>query len=84
MSSDPHTMCKESRGLFCGMIPDWDKTALVSGRDIVHESLRQRCLWELTKSRNLDDEDSPVLSSEMDRGLYSQQWWKYVAGLQKE
>jgi len=58
-------MCLDDEGTYCALTPRHAPS--ITGRDVVHESLRQLCLWDVTKTR-LANGDS----------AYSEVWWKYA------
>eukprot|EP00903_Cladosiphon_okamuranus_P010383 g9822.t1 len=57
-----------NKGRYCMTDPDFDTKAGVSGSDVVKESLRQKCVWNL-----YGGEDAPL----KDQGI-GEKWWSYV------
>ncbi|CAM9641495.1 unnamed protein product [Ectocarpus fasciculatus] len=55
-------------GRYCMTDPDFDTKAGVSGADVVRESLRQKCVWNI-----YGGEDAPF----EDQGV-GEKWWSYV------
>eukprot|EP00922_Rhytidocystis_sp_ex-Travisia-forbesii_P057935 GHVS01085709.1.p1 GENE.GHVS01085709.1~~GHVS01085709.1.p1 ORF type:complete len:591 (+),score=86.08 GHVS01085709.1:201-1973(+) len=67
LGRDFKEMCTDEEGKFCGWDPD--KGGRTTGKEIMEETVRQLCLWEITQKLNQTDADS---------GFYSEEWWSYV------
>lgn len=70
LPGDFKSMCTDKSGRFCGWDPD--KGGETTGKDIMEETVRQLCIWEVTQK--LDEKDP-------ESGFYSEPWWKYVQAL---
>lgn len=66
-------MCTDESGKFCSLDPDWG--GKTTGKDVVEESVRQLCLWQITQYLDTNDPHS---------GFYSEVWWKYMEAFPTE
>ncbi|CAM9555071.1 unnamed protein product [Pylaiella littoralis] len=58
-----------NNGRYCMTDPDFDTQAGVSGGDVVQETLRQKCVWNLYGGNNAPFADQGI----------GEKWWSYVS-----
>merc|ERR1712232_1467843 len=76
-------LCSDSEGRFCADDPDGAGDA--SGKDVLHEDVRQLCIHELTGASMSTRERTAEMEREFDSILqslspreYSEHYWHYV------
>lgn len=77
------TMCT-NEGRYCQIDPDGDLDEGLSGADVVVESLRRKCIWNLHAEavdvRSLDDGSGGTVEV---KGGVGEKWWAYVTSFDK-
>jgi len=77
------TMCT-NEGRYCQIDPDGDLDEGLSGADVVVESLRRKCIWNLYAEavdvRSLDDGSGDTVEV---KGGVGEKWWAYVTSFDK-
>merc|ERR1712232_1348838 len=70
-SGDYNELCTDLEGRFCAEDPDGPGP--ITGKDVVHEDVRQLCIHQLTKVKSSDQ------SSNTHGVEYARPYWDYVA-----